>query len=349
MAPMGIRLSPLGVAVLGLLGLGLLYHLYAGFLAGRLGLSSLPGVGGESGPAEVDLRELLAASVAAAGAGGAEVKRVREEGALGERRKEAGGEAPEKLTRGDLASNRKMVRLLRGAFPTLQINSEEHLDGDDQEIISWDRTIPEDIKKQVQPNFVPADSITVWIDPLDATQEYTENLRQYVTTMVCAAVNGKPVIGVIHKPFTGYTAWAMVGGGANIKARSSYNEQTPTIIVSRSHEGKVKQVALQTFGNKTVIIKAGGSGYKVLSLLDVPEADQENADVYIHVTFIKKWDICAGNAVLRALGGHMTTLAGEEIDYTGSVANEGGLIASINMNHKALLEKLPVQDKPSQN
>ncbi|XP_060638743.2 Golgi-resident adenosine 3',5'-bisphosphate 3'-phosphatase [Anolis sagrei] len=349
MAPMGIRLSPLGVAVLGLLALGLLYHLYAGFLAGRLGLSSLPGVGGESGAAEVDLRELLAASVAAAGAGGAEVKRVREEGALGERRKEAGGEAPEKLTRGDLASNRKMVRLLRGAFPTLQINSEEHLDGDDQEIIPWDRTIPEDIKKQVQPNFVPADSITVWIDPLDATQEYTENLRQYVTTMVCAAVNGKPVIGVIHKPFTGYTAWAMVGGGANIKARSSYNEQTPTIIVSRSHEGKVKQVALQTFGNKTVIIKAGGSGYKVLSLLDVPEADQEKADVYIHVTFIKKWDICAGNAVLRALGGHMTTLAGEEIDYTGSVANEGGLIASINMNHKALLEKLPVQDKPSQN
>nr|XP_008116763.2 PREDICTED: inositol monophosphatase 3 [Anolis carolinensis] len=355
MAPMGIRLSPLGVAVLGLLGLGLLYHLYAGFLAGRLGLSLPGGAASDgTGPAEVDLRELLAASVAAAEAGGAEVKRVREEGALGEQRKEgggggAGGAQAEKLTRGDLASNRKLVRLLRGAFPSLKINSEEHLDGDDQEIISWDRTIPEDIKKRVQPIFVPADSITVWIDPLDATQEYTENLRQYVTTMVCAAVNGKPVIGVIHKPFTGYTAWAMVGGGANIKARSSYNEQAPTIIVSRSHEGKVKQVALQTFGNKTVVIKAGGSGYKVLSLLDVPEADQEKADVYIHVTFIKKWDICAGNAVLRALGGHMTTLAGEEIDYTGSVANDGGLIASINMNHKALLEKLPVQDKTSQN
>ncbi|XP_005042167.1 PREDICTED: inositol monophosphatase 3 [Ficedula albicollis] len=227
------------------------------------------------------------------------------------------------------------------------INSEERVDTADQETVSWDHSIPEDIKQKIQPKEVPAESVTVWIDPLDATQEYTEDLRQYVTTMVCVAVNGKPVIGVIHKPFSSYTAWAMVDGGSNVKARSSYNEKTPRIIVSRSHAGKVKQVARQTFGNKTVIIPAGGAGYKVLALLDVPEKNQEEADVYIHVTYIKKWDICAGNAVLRALGGHMTTLTGEEISYTGSDGNEGGLIASINMNHKALIEKLPDLEKAS--
>ncbi|NWR72053.1 IMPA3 monophosphatase, partial [Centropus unirufus] len=348
MAPMGIRLSPLGMAVFCLLGLGVLYHLYSGFLAGRFALFVLSEPAPDAPRGSVDLRELLAVSVLAAARGGEEVKRVREGNVLNAKAKGKTREgAEEQLTSGDLLSNRRMFYLLKSAFPAVQINSEERVDTADQETVSWDRSIPEEIKQKIQPKEVPAESVTVWIDPLDATQEYTEDLRQYVTTMVCVAVNGKPVIGVIHKPFSAYTAWAMVDGGSNVKARSSYNEKTPTIIVSRSHAGKVEQVARQTFGNKTVIIPAGGAGYKVLALLDVAEKNQEKADVYIHVTYIKKWDICAGNAVLRAVGGYMTTLSGEEISYTGSDGNEGGLIASINMNHKALIEKLPDLEKTS--
>uniref|UniRef100_A0A5F8G3N6 Golgi-resident adenosine 3',5'-bisphosphate 3'-phosphatase n=1 Tax=Monodelphis domestica TaxID=13616 RepID=A0A5F8G3N6_MONDO len=242
----------------------------------------------------------------------------------------------------------KKLPLLCLQEPRARINTEEHVDAADQEVILWDHNIPEDILREItKPKEVPAESVTVWIDPLDATQEYTEDLRKYVTTMVCVAVNGEPVLGVIHKPFSAYTAWAMVDGGSNVKARTSYNEKTPRIIVSRSHSGTVKQVALQTFGNQTTIIPAGGAGYKVLSLLDVPDENQEKADIYIHVTYIKKWDICAGNALLKALGGHMTTLSGEEISYTGSDGNEGGLLASINMNHQALVRKLPDLEKTS--
>ncbi|XP_018427835.1 PREDICTED: inositol monophosphatase 3 [Nanorana parkeri] len=340
MAPMGIRLSPLGIGVFCLLGLGVLYHVYSGLLTWRLSAFMLGDRAGEQGT--VDLWELLAVAVQAAELGGVEVRTVRESNKLIETSKGKTREgADDKMTRGDLLSNLKMASLIKNTFPGVQVNTEEHLEEAD-ESIKWNKQMPDDIKDKIKSaKSFPTESITVWIDPLDATHEYTENLVNYVTTMVCVAVDGKPVIGVIHKPFTHYTAWAMVEGGSNVKRRESYNKKSPSIIVSRSHSGKVKEVTLQTFGNQTKIISAGGSGYKVLSLLDVTGNEkQETADVYIHVTYIKKWDICAGNAILNALGGQMTNLKGENIIYTGHDGNEGGLLASIGVDHNALVEKL---------
>ncbi|XP_030630083.1 inositol monophosphatase 3 [Chanos chanos] len=340
MAPMGIRLSPLGVAVFCLLGVGVIYHLYAGVISNRLSAFRQ-----KITEDTVDLRDLLALSVEAAIQGGREVKRIREDNTLEERSKGKTKEgASEKLTLGDLNSHRKMYYLIKNTYPTLQVNSEEH-DQAEGELTKWDGKISSEILEKVKAGKkVPAKSITVWIDPLDATQEYTENLRQYVTTMVCVAIDGSPVIGVIHKPFTGYTAWAIVGEESNVKPRASYSSSAPKFIVSRSHAGKVKSFVHEAFGNNTEVTPAGGAGYKVLALLDATDDKYEQADVYIHVTFIKKWDICAGNAILKALGGHMTTLKGEEIDYSGSAGNPGGLLASIKLDHKALVSKLPIWD-----
>lgn len=333
MAPMGIRLSPLGVAVFCLLGIGVIYHLYAGVISSRI--NSL------RRKQNVDLREMLALSIEAAVEGGREVKRIRDENVLEERSKGKTKEgASEKLTMGDLNSHRKMYYLFKNTFPFLRVNSEEHDDVKGEPNV-WSHEIPTDVEQKVKESKeVAADRITVWIDPLDATQEYTENLNKYVTTMVCVAVDGEPVIGVIHKPFTGHTAWALVGDAANVAPRAEYSMNAPKFIVSRSHAGRVKHFVEEAFGNSTAILSAGGAGYKVLALLEPPDSEHEEADVYIHTTFIKKWDICAGNAILKALGGHMTTLKGQEIDYSGSEKNEGGLLASINMDHKTLVERL---------
>ena len=65
-------------------------------------------------------------------------------------------------------------------------------------------------------------------------------------------------------------------------------------------------------------------------------------DAYVHVTLIKKWDICPGDALLAARGGKMTTLNGEEIDYSGNpakVKNMGGVLATLH-NHEAFVERL---------
>lgn len=63
----------------------------------------------------------------------------------------------------------------------------------------------------------------------------------------------------------------------------------------------------QTFLSTVILISLSlfGSGYKVLALLDMPASDTDSidqADTYVHITFIKKWDICAGAALLSALG-----------------------------------------------
>lgn len=70
------------------------------------------------------------------------------------------------------------------------------------------------------------------------------------------------------------------------------------------------------------------------------EVVKGNADVYIHSTVIKKWDVCAGNAILRGLGGKMTTLYGNPILYGSDlgVENTAGLIATMR-DHERYLQK----------
>lgn len=57
-----------------------------------------------------------------------------------------------------------------------------------------------------------------------------------------------------------------------------------------------------------------------------------NATAYVHSTKINKWDICAGNAILNALGGSMTTLSNEKIDYSrgAEYSNTLGLLATMD-------------------
>ena len=48
---------------------------------------------------------------------------------------------------------------------------------------------------------VPEDDMVIWIDPLDGTQGFTEGHLHHITSLIGVAINKRPRIGIIHKPF----------------------------------------------------------------------------------------------------------------------------------------------------
>ncbi|ESP05220.1 hypothetical protein LOTGIDRAFT_103282 [Lottia gigantea] len=335
MAPVNVRLNPTGF-VLSIVLL-VCIALYAFGLPSWLGRKE----------ERISMKELLSVSIELARRGGVKVKAVAESHKLKAEVKSRTEEgAKEMRTDGDMESHRELIHGFAKAYPAMKVISEEHdrTPVDLSTVASVNKHLNEVREVVESDQSIPISQITIWVDPLDATKEYTENLKEYVTTMVCVAVKGQPVIGVIHKPFEDSTAWAWVGYGhsKNLqKADRDTRNQNKKIIVSMSHTGTVAEVAKQAFGLDTTITRAGGAGYKTLEVI------KGNAHAYVHSTHIKKWDICAGNAILSAVDGKMTTLNGDYIDYSFNSERKvkTGLLATI-YDHNDYLEKLqPITKK----
>ena len=244
-----------------------------------------------------------------------------------------------------------MVHSLSASFPGLRIISEEHssVEDNNNEIIAInvnEDMLSNEIYSEIPLGFeIPLSELTVWVDPLDATKEYSEGLTEFVTTMVCVARNGEPIIGVIHKPFISETYWSFDSKYLSnniknaLKSRQMSNDTFRT-IVSRSHAGDVRHIiesSLRESYKKIDVISAAGSGFKTIELIE------GKADAYIHTTRIKKWDICAPNAIINSIkSAKMTTIFGEKIQYNfeDDVRNENGLLATFGVDHQKLVSLL---------
>ena len=76
------------------------------------------------------------------------------------------------------------------------------------------------------------------------------------------------------------------------------------------YSGTSEKVLKEAMGEKVHITKAGGAGYKIVELFN------GGAESYFHDNKIKKWDICAGEAILRSTCyGKFTDMSGQRIDY----------------------------------
>ncbi|CAB3222071.1 unnamed protein product [Arctia plantaginis] len=303
---------------------------------------------GSSYPVEksdlVNLKSLLKASIYAAELGGKKVVdgKKHELNIKSKGKTQEGANDP--VTDADYASHCVMYYGLKNTFPKLNVVSEEHSKGDsaceNQPVIDFGKNNQLDLIDFMNDELVYARDVTIWIDPLDATQEYTEALYQYVTTMVCVAIRGVPIIGVIHYPFSSRTYWGWFTKRYSINMpiveHKEENKEHPTVIVSRSHAGKVINLAKEAFGEKTTVESAAGAGYKVMAVVN------GTADVYLHATAIKKWDICAGDAIIKSVGGKMTTSNGDLINYSSDseVKVTDGILVT-RYDHEYYLSKIP--------
>jgi len=302
---------------------------------------------------EVDLRDLLSYAVLAVEMGGHAIRQLHEERLMDKAVKGQTDEGKDEyLTKADLVSNHLIMEVLQ-RYPALHVISEER----QSDFLPTEREADKyrsdnyklwlgfrDIVAKLPNPKRKLSKITVWVDPLDATQEYTEGLLEYVTVMVCVVYDGEPIIGVIHRPFNNDTVIGMVGWGSiDSSSMQKWTEDmvenaSRTIVVSRSHAGSVRSLARKAFKGEYKVEPAGGAGYKTLRILN------GTAQLYVHTTAIKKWDICAGDALMRSIGGTMFDLEGSPISYSrhDPVVNKKGLLVAYDRPFTFLQRLRPV-------
>lgn len=243
------------------------------------------------------------------------------------------------VTAADHASNRAILALLSRKRPGEPVLSEES-----------------------EPPDEGARGGRLWVvDPLDGTREFIDGIGEFAV-MVGLAEGGRAVLGAVYRPDPG-TLWLGLADGGAWRAevpdpgaaagarpgtpaagRSAAASAVPPglsvleplrvdgraadpvrLIHSRSHTPQGLEKLADAFeGRGLRAIPCGSVGVKCGALAE------GRADLYVHpVPYLKEWDTCAPEAVLRGAGGRVTDCRGEFLAYgKDAPAQPGGLLAA---------------------
>ncbi|MGH0155063.1 UNVERIFIED_CONTAM: hypothetical protein FKN15_051401 [Acipenser sinensis] len=182
---------------------------------------------------------------------------------------------------------------------------------------------------------VCASWLVVWVDPLDGTKEYTEGLLDHVTVLIGIAYDGKAIAGVINQPFHNYelgpsaslgrTLWGILGVGSFGFELREVADGRRIVTTTRSHSNQLVTECVNAMEPHQVI-RVGGAGNKIIQLIE------GKASAYVFASpGCKKWDTCAPEAILHAVGGKLTDMHGKPYRYHKDVKhmNSAGVLATL--------------------
>lgn len=152
----------------------------------------------------------------------------------------------------------------------------------------------------------------VWIvDPIDGTREFTKSIPEFAVS-IGLAVDGVPVLGVVHNPIANVTVAGRTGAGVTKNGEPAgisqcVSLQHARIATSRSEnkDGRLEAYA-PIFGE---LVPMGSIAWK-LALVACGEFDFN-----FSVKPKSEWDVCAGDFLVHEAGGVYVDFEGERLGY----------------------------------
>ncbi|XP_006623435.1 3'(2'),5'-bisphosphate nucleotidase 1 [Apis dorsata] len=256
-------------------------------------------------------------------------------------------------TEADRCAQRCIIASLSQQFPNITIIGEEEPSNCD---IPYDWIVTDADQEMLQlklpthlENIDPKD-VCIWVDPLDGTSEYAQGLVEHVTVLVGVAIGHRAIGGVIHQPYyknneneiLGRTLWGINGVGFGGFAPIAPPHGKIIVTTTSSHSNSNVQAAINALSPDEVL-HVGGAGYKVILLME------GKAHAYVFASNgCKRWDTCAPEAILHAIGGTLTDIYGEFYSYNAETiySNERGVLATApGQNHQWYLNNIPYELK----
>ena len=158
------------------------------------------------------------------------------------------------------------------------------------------------------------------VDPIDGTSSFAKNLNGY-TINIALIKNSIPVLGIISHPPTN-TIWFGSENNAiivkdNIEKHihvSNFEKNNFKVILSNNYDPKTKALV-----NK---LPCSNIAYFSSSLKFCKLAEGK-LHLYPRLESISKWDIVAGDAILRSAGGTVLNKEGIEVKYNSKSFRTG--------------------------